>query len=428
MSKIANVLSSLAAALLIAGLLFVGVSSARADDKLTLKDGRVLEGVVTRELDGYVWFKAKLGGIEQVQMYTPEEIASLERDAAAAAAATPAPEKSDPKPRAPGVSGTPKGAVITLGEAGDKDMVGLFMTAAALKDAIPLLEAEGVNVVVFRIKSGGGALLEIQRLSDVIHNDYKPRFRTVAWIDSAISAAAMTAHCLEEIYMTKQGNYGACTGWSGALVAMKGRSLEEVLYMMEKISARGQHDPKIMRSMQIMEPLSADIDANGDVTWHQDATSGEFVLNPEGRILTFNAVTAEKFKFSRGTADTLDELGKLMGYQEIEWVGKPTPGFDWPICDAEKLQMDFRAKTYEDQELVGKYWTSYQMAVAAAQGTQDPNERGKFVNRARGHLNNIRSMCENNPNFKIFVFNMTDEEFEAFLEAQEKLLRDLMRR
>ena len=51
-------------------------------------------------------------------------------------------------------------------------------------------------------------------MSDVIHEQYKKKFRTVAWIDSAISAAAMTAHCLEEIYFTPQGNYGAARGGS----------------------------------------------------------------------------------------------------------------------------------------------------------------------------------------------------------------------
>src|SRR5690606_34230378 len=141
----------------------------------------------------------------------------------------------------------PRIAVISLGEGGDKDMVGLFMTAEALKRAIPLLEKDNVTDVVFRIQSGGGALLEIQKLSDVIHNEFKPRFRVVAWIKSAISAAAMTAHCIEDIYFTSDGNYGACTGWYGQLTAVKGRDLEEVLYMMEKISARGKHDPKIMR-------------------------------------------------------------------------------------------------------------------------------------------------------------------------------------
>ena len=36
-------------------------------------------------------------------------------------------------------------------------------------------------------------LLEIQKLSDVIYNEYRKNFRTVAWIDYAISAAAMTS-------------------------------------------------------------------------------------------------------------------------------------------------------------------------------------------------------------------------------------------
>ena len=242
-------------ALVVALTLAAGVmmTPARAmADKLHLKDGRTLEGTVSREVEGYVWFKFKVGGLESEQMFKPDEIKSVDRDTKPSepAAATPAPEE---KPAAEASKfGVPRAAIITLGGGGDKDMVGIYMTSEQLKRMIPLLEAEKVDTVVFRINSGGGMLLEIQKLSDVIHNEYKPRFRVAAWIEYAISAAAMTSHAIEEIYFLPQGSYGACTGWFGALTAVKGRELEEVLYMMEKISARGNHDPKIMRSMQIM--------------------------------------------------------------------------------------------------------------------------------------------------------------------------------
>ncbi|MEO0631245.1 MAG: hypothetical protein AAFY46_11050, partial [Planctomycetota bacterium] len=48
-------------------------------------------------------------------------------------------------------------------------------------------------LVVIKIKSGGGFGLEVQKISDVIHEEFKPKFQTVAWIESAISAAAMSA-------------------------------------------------------------------------------------------------------------------------------------------------------------------------------------------------------------------------------------------
>jgi hypothetical protein len=402
-------------------------SPARADDVLHLKDGRVLEGQVVREIDGHVFFRYELAGIEQETLFSPAQIESLERDAAVATEPAVASKQEPVKQRArkPGV---PRIAVLTLGEGTEKDMVGVYITAKTLEDMIPLLEEEGVTDVVFHVNSGGGLVLEIQRLSDVIHNEYKPRFRTVAWIESAISAAAMTSHCLEEIYFKPEGNYGACTGWSGQLVAMKGRGLEELLYAAEKISARGNHDYRIMRAMEILDaPLSCTIDDDtGEVTWYQD-TSGEIVVNTADRILTFDAPTAERVKFSKGTAATIDELAHLMGYEEVEWVGEPDPEYQWPVSKAEAYQIKFRDKTEEDQRRTQEYFVTYQQAVGIAQGTQDREDRAKFVNRARKALTQIDRMIQNNPNLSFLVMGMLPRQYEEWLLQQRQLLRDLMK-
>lgn len=405
--------------------------SASAIDKIVLKDGSIVEGTIVREVDGFVWIKTSVSGIEQEKLFTPQEIGSITRDAGAAPV-TSAPVVADE--RAPVVlSGGPKAAIITLGsrEAGHGDTIGIDIQAFALKEMLPMLESElgtdGTGVVVFRITSGGGLLLEIQRLSDVIQNEYKKRFRVVSWIDSAISAAAMTSHCIEEIYFTPQGNYGACTGWSGQLQAVKGRGLEEVLYMMEKISARGGYNPLIMRAMQIQVPLSATIDANGEVKWYDNASAGEIVVNRDNEILTFNAETARQVKFSRGTANTIDELQALMGYKELQWVGKKEKGYTWPISKAEAWNINWRKKVHEDETNTQLYFANYQRQVEAA-ASEPLATRGKFVNMARATLNKLREAVRRNPNMALLTFNVyTEEEVKEWFDQQEKRLRDLMR-
>ena len=405
-------------------LLAIPVGAARAD-KIFLKDGRSFEGQVVREVNGLVWFK--VGKISEPVLFRPSEIDRIDRTAAPEPEPDARAEQDRPKRDSARHSGAPRAAIITLGEGGDKDMVGLYMTADSLRKTIPLLEKENVDVVVLRINSGGGALLEIQKLSDVIQNELKPRFRTVGWIESAISAAAMSAHCLEEIYFTPQGNYGACTGWSGQLVAVKGRELEEVLYMMEKISARGHHDPAIMHAMQHSRyPLSCTIEADGTVTWYQDETSGDILVNPKGRILTFDAPEALKYGFSQGTAATYEELGHLMGYEELDWVGEFGPTDIYPVCDAEKYMRQFRNQVHEDEQRVREYIFKFRSAVETAQGT--PREdRGKFVNLARKALNQIVRAVDNNPNFPLFELNMRPDLFPEWVEQQKQLLRDLMK-
>lgn len=420
--------------------LFLATATTWAGDKLTLKDGKVLEGTVVKELEGFVWFKHSVGGVEQTKMFTPAEIKELVKDGGdAAATKTDKPDEAKPAPAAPAATnrpGVPKAAVITMGkERDDKqgDMVGVYMTAYALDQMLPMLEEElgndGSGVVVLRFNSGGGALLEIQRMSDVIHNKYKKKFRVVSWIDAAISAAAMTSHCVEEIYFTPQGNYGACTGWSGALVAVKGRALEEVLYMMEKISARGGYDPRIMRSMQIQVPLSCTKLPSGKVDWYQDTTSGEILVNRDNEILTFTAESALQVGFSKGTAATTSELAKLMGYQELNWVGENEPGTLWPVSKAEKWNNNYRRQAKIDETHFREYVSAYQLNFQAAAGEQDPQKRGAFAARAKQAFEKIKAMIRNNPNFMLFNLGVeTEEQYKEWVEAREKQLRELTRK
>jgi len=425
--------------------------------KITLKNGTIVEGEIVRELEGIVWIKVKSGNSEETRMLTPDEVKSIDRDATSTPANTKEPaktpdatkpepakpaEKTTDQPAAPAgaspansesasqphKSGVPRAAIITLGEGGERDMVGLYMMAKPLHDAIPMLKAENVDIVVFRVNSGGGALLEIQKLSDVIYNEYRKNFRTVAWIDWAISAAAMTSHAVEEIYMTPEGAYGACTGWSGELVAVKDRDLEQILFQMEKISTRGNHPFEIMRAMQIMEPLSATVSPSGDVSFYQDTTSGDILLNPKGRVLTFNSQTAAKVRFSSGTAGTLEELAKVMQLPEVEWVGVKKPGYLWPICKAEQMQMDFREKTARDDAQFTEYVQTLNAALSMGAGMDD-ERKARLAGKARECMNKIVSAVNNNPNLAIFKFSILPDKFrEEWVEPTEKKIKELTKK
>src|SRR3954469_21299783 len=92
---------------LVAGML-VGPRAARADDKLTLKDGRVLQGTVVREVNGYVWFNVKTGALTSEQMFKPEDIAKLEKDSKPAEKPDAAAPQDEKKPEAAASSNAPR--------------------------------------------------------------------------------------------------------------------------------------------------------------------------------------------------------------------------------------------------------------------------------------------------------------------------------
>lgn len=416
--------------------------SAIAADKVTLKDGTVLTGTIVRETSGIVWIKTSVGGVETERMVLPDEVKLVEREGAKTnrpAEEAPA-EEGDATEASGGAAlvgeepeykpGVPRAMVVTLGDQQNGHMVGVYMTADILKRAIPTMEKElgtdRTGILVLRVHSGGGYGLEVQRLSDLIENELKPRFRVVGWIDYAISAAAMTMHCVEEIYFTTDGRYGSCTGFYGdASRPVEGFELEEALYQMEKISERGKHHPLIMRAMQIQQPLSASIDEIGNVQFYPDATSGTIIVNPEKEVLTFNAKSAEAVKFSSGQADSLEDLARHMGLPEVQWVGKRVRGYPWPISKAEEMQIKFRQATKEGELAEARLRESYDRRLAAAQAAQD-RDRASFVGQARQNLERIKAIFRNNPNLKLFRYG-GDRQYREWLEEQERILRDLLR-
>lgn len=456
-SKVSVLLASVAVCLVSQG--------AFALDRVTMKDGTVYEGDIIREEACCVWIKVTKNGKSTEKMVFKSDAKSVEKNVEGAGkpasepakaeqpqAVTPAvqPKNAEPKTnetkdsekkdsstkqaeqtKATFVPGVPRAAVITLGDhKADKDMVGIYLTARALEEARPLLEEEIGNdksgVVVLRVSSGGGALFEIQRVSDEIQFNYKSRFRTVAWIESAISAAAMSSLCIEEIYFTPVGNFGACTGYSGALVAVKGLELERVLAMMRDISERGGYHPGIMRAMQIQYPLSCTIDEDGKIHWYGDNVSGKIIVNRSGEILTFNEKSALDVNFSKGTAESIQELQKLMGYQELNWVGETMEGIPWPVSKAEKWTMKYRDQTKKDQDEAQTVYRDYLRNLAAAEGSQ-PEDRAPFVSKARKALDRLKRMGKNNEGLIMITIGADNEALQRWIDQQEKSLKDLLK-
>lgn len=405
---------------------------ASAQDRIHLRDGSVVEGRITQELDGYIFFVERIGSAERDRYFRPNEYVRVERDVdaesgdadASREARTRDRQRDEPR-RRESSSGT-RAAILTLGGR-EGDMVGLYMAAKPLKDAIEHLERKNVDVVVFLIYTDGGMLLEVPRLIDLIEEEYKPRFRTVAWIEKAISAGAMTSHAIEEIYFMPGATYGAATAFSGAsMEPVEGRELERALFLMEEVSNRNARSPYIMRAMQILEPLSADIDEEtGQVTWRQD-DEGEIMVSPEDSILTLTSDMAERLKFSRGTAATKEELAELMGLGEVEWIGDRVRGERFPISRAEEIQRRWRQDVQLTERRLGEWMTSYRQAIGNAQSENDRQIRGRFVNLARQHLNRIDRMIRNNMNFAFFI-GIHPDQFREWVEEQQQMLRDLMR-
>jgi hypothetical protein len=380
--------------------------TALAGDKVLLKDGTVVEGAITREVDGYIWLRHAVRGEVTVDMYKLSDV-EVERG--------PATSPQLPPP----VPGAIKAAVITLGDEENGDAVGVYITADSLHKMVPMLEEElGTDqrsVVVLRVHSGSGDTREVEAISNVIHDEYEPRWRVVAWIDEAVFAGAMLIHGVQDIYFAGQGNYGAA---GCQQLNELGLGIADQLELMKRISARGHHNPLIMQAMLIQQPLSATVDEKAEVQWYPDDTSGQILVNRRNEILAFNAVLAEKVKFSRGTADTLAELTTKMGINQLDWVGS-RGRIPWPVCKAEQSNMDFRSQTHAAEGYVRELQRAYVSAMSTAKPDRDQ------AASARDTLTKLIDVVNNHHDFCYALFNMTQAEFDKWAKEQKRLLDNL---
>jgi len=172
------------------------------------------------------------------------------------------------------------------------------------------------QIIVLLIDSPGGLVIEGDKVGATI-NDLKKRHRMVAWIKEAISGGAFTAlHCDENYYMSV-GALGAITMFAGTTAA-SGPQLQAWLERCGEVAESGGRNRYVVQAM-IHAPLMVSYDRDpetGKITYY-NTMEGEFDLSDATNNLTLNASNALHSGYSQGTADTEEQLAKLM--QLPEW-------------------------------------------------------------------------------------------------------------
>ncbi len=418
LSSLAARLTMLSAVVVAAGLLtFTPGANA---DKIHLKDGRVFEGEVIREVGDLVFFAVQVGDVSSEMLFNRSDIEKIEQVEKTEAQAKKEENRRKAKELPPGAT---RVAFLTLGDQVKGSTVGIYMESGILRECGNMLkelpEEEKPDVLILTIDSGGGLLADVHPLSDVIHLELKPHFRVVAWIESAISAAAMTALNCEEIVMMPQGNIGGAVAYAGGRAA-QGAQLQQILALGQLLAERGKWNPDMVIAMQMPHDLSVDIDEeNNTVIWYNH-TNGEYPLNwanmdHHRNILTLNAAEAAKFRLASGICETKEEIVRHLGYTEWVEVGQ----------EAEARMQEYLDDTKRAEARLRELAIKYQSALGIAESMRDRRERGRWVGQARNNLNEIRSIVRRSPPMKRFNdlgIDLNDE----FFREQERYLRDLL--
>ena len=211
------------------------------------------------------------------------------------------------------------------------------------------------QIVVFLISSNGGSVAETEKIGNAIR-DMRKRHRAVAWIDKAISAGCQTAMYCNEIYFMTTGTAGAVTAWNpGSGQSVKGEMLEKINEDFVRAAEENGYSRWIALSMKNNHyECSYDKDPEtGEVTFYGDL-SGKYVLSDANSNLCFNASNALHCGFSDGTADTTEQLAKLLNlpkWNEIDDYGRRIAK-DWQrICDEAKAEIPLAAARYDYKDM-----------------------------------------------------------------------------
>ncbi len=180
------------------------------------------------------------------------------------------------------------------------------------------------QIIILLFDSHGGYASAMEPIHNSIL-EVKKRHRVIAWIKTAISAAAASSLACDEIYFMTEGTLGAMTAYAGTK-SLKDEELQAWLDLAAKFMENGGRYPYIAHAM-IHAPalLSYDKDPEtGEIIWHNDL-SGETVLSRNSTNLVFTSGTAVDSGFADGIADTGEELAELLDlgeWREIDTYGR----------------------------------------------------------------------------------------------------------
>lgn len=109
---------------------------------------------------------------------------------------------------------------------------------------------EPIDAVVFWFDSSGGMLNRVGPLSDLMHERIGSRWRKLAWVERAESAASLVALNISEIWMPRDGLIGGAMGVerdadSGGWRALPEEVQERIRYVAAACASRGGHDAQL---------------------------------------------------------------------------------------------------------------------------------------------------------------------------------------
>jgi len=326
-------------------------------DLVVGKDGNIIEGKIISQDESMVSIRAvatrRAGEPETLgasQMIVREKIARvILTDAHGGAVPSPSaatkpaaawgfPPEPAPPPVVAAVSGPTYYVVPLRGEIGEA------VTAALLERSLADAEVRKPTVVVLDMESPGGSVSETEEILLVLHR-YNKRLRMVALAGKCLSAAAVTALSVREIYVRPNSAIGAATAYkakaSGLPEAIEEKAQSAWRAVARNSAEEGGHDPLLAEAMIDSEMELHLADANGKTVVRSGP--GDAPLCRKGKLLTLTSHEAVRCGLAAGDAEDLAELGQCL--KMPDW--RPLAGLAPLLADYQAKRLAVRDEQFE---------------------------------------------------------------------------------
>jgi len=325
-------------------------------DRVTLRNGRVVEGRITKETDTQIEMVVIVSGIEAPTTYPKSDIVSIERAVVKPVAApsrgsgatttsrsrtgtntdASVPEGSAVVYHLPlkgHLMGEPFGGIPYLFEAGRRDVISRTPLEEAIDDAMSYNPA--VIVIEVSVDSPGGfdGLFVTEGVAPIFEEAQRNGARIVFWVQRAVQGAAFLPMLSPEIYFKPDGVLGGIGDLGDADFgdeAVTEKQISLRLGHAEGIAIQNGYEPALVRAMareqnwlavrwkggqpEYIEHEPRPVDGTGwEILTDNGAGANADKSSFEGNdVLNLDATLAEKLLFSKGTAGSMEDLVSML--------------------------------------------------------------------------------------------------------------------
>lgn len=340
-----------------------GHEASKALDRVTFKNGRVVEGRIIEDNDRELKMEVVFAGISATTTYKRSEVLTIERGVVKAAddapkLDAPAPATLPAKPAASGgAADAPGGGGARVYVVELKGVFGKDVCETPLQRALDDAKSMDPDVVVLKMDLKPAEEVELPGISDaervrgfdglflaenmtpVIEKAVRDGQRVVFWIKRAESGAAFLPLICPEIYFTPDGRLGGIGTLQKFDIGDKRVNEKQISLRLghaEGIAIHGGYAPELVRAMARSENWLAVRFEGGEPKFmmaeptKEQLSEGWIVLSDNGEgdnedtmeqevrrqgndVLNLDAKWARDLRVSKGTAGTIDDLVFEMG-------------------------------------------------------------------------------------------------------------------